>query len=65
MQFPWIRPKPRVFRFIAGCWKRQIILVENLNRLQDLPQSGFTFFALPLRIKDGDGSPVRAVAMFI
>ncbi|MFH0995376.1 MAG: cyclase family protein [Pseudomonadota bacterium] len=41
----------------------KIILVENLNRLQDLPQSGFTFFALPLRIKDSDGSPVRAVAM--
>ena len=43
--------------------EEQIILVENLNRLQDLPQSGFTFFALPLRIRDGDGSPVRAVAM--
>jgi arylformamidase len=42
---------------------QQMILVENLNRLQDLPQSGFTFFALPLRIQDGDGSPVRAVAM--
>ena len=43
--------------------EQQMILVENLNRLQDLPQSGFTFFALPLRIQDGDGSPVRAVAM--
>ena len=43
--------------------KQQMILVENLNRLQDLPQSGFTFIALPLRIQDGDGSPVRAVAM--
>ena len=43
--------------------ERQMIIVENLNRLQDLPQSGFTFFALPLRIRDGDGSPVRAVAM--
>jgi arylformamidase len=43
--------------------EQQTILVENLNRLQDLPQSGFTFFALPLRIQDGDGSPVRAVAM--
>jgi kynurenine formamidase len=43
--------------------EQQMILVENLNRLQGLPQSGFTFFALPLRIQDGDGSPVRAVAM--
>jgi arylformamidase len=43
--------------------ERRMILVENLNRLQDLPQSGFIFFALPLRIQDGDGSPIRAVAM--
>jgi kynurenine formamidase len=43
--------------------EQQMIIVENLNRLQDLPQSGFIFFTLPLRIKDGDGSPVRAVAM--
>ncbi|MCX5884059.1 MAG: cyclase family protein [Deltaproteobacteria bacterium] len=43
--------------------EQQVIIVENLTRLQDLPQSGFTFFALPLRIQDSDGSPVRAVAM--
>ena len=43
--------------------KQQMIIVENLNRLQDLPQSGFVFLALPLKIRDGDGSPVRAVAM--
>jgi arylformamidase len=42
---------------------QQMVIVENLTRLQDLPQSSFTFFALPLRIQDGDGSPVRAVAM--
>jgi arylformamidase len=43
--------------------EEQIIVIENLTRLKDLPQSGFTFFALPLRIQDGDGSPVRAIAM--
>jgi kynurenine formamidase len=43
--------------------EQQIIVIENLTRLQDLPQSGFSFFALPLRIQDGDGSPVRAIAM--
>jgi len=43
--------------------EQQIIVIENLTRLQDLPQSGFTFLALPLRIQDGDGSPVRAIAM--
>jgi arylformamidase len=43
--------------------KHNMVLVENLNRLQDLPQSGFTFFAMPLQIQNGDGSPVRAIAM--
>ncbi len=41
----------------------QMVIVENLNRLHDLPQSGFTFWALPLPIMDGDGSPVRAIAV--
>jgi arylformamidase len=43
--------------------EHNMVLVENLNRLQDLPQSGFIFFAMPLRIQNGDGSPVRAIAM--
>jgi kynurenine formamidase len=43
--------------------EHQMVIVENLNRLQDLPQSGFTFFALPLLIRGGDGSPVRAIGM--
>ena len=41
----------------------QIVIIENLNHLQDLPPSGFIFIAFPLPIRDGDGSPVRAIGM--
>lgn len=40
-----------------------LVLVENLNGLERLPDAGFMFHALPLRISGGDGSPVRAVAI--
>lgn len=40
-----------------------IVIVESLVNLHLLPPE-VTFIALPLKIKDGDGSPVRAVAMF-
>ncbi len=40
-----------------------MILVENLTNLSALPQSGFYFSSLPLKIKEADGSPIRAVAI--
>jgi kynurenine formamidase len=40
-----------------------LILIENLVNLEKLSESGFIFSCLPLRIKDGDGSPVRAVGI--
>jgi arylformamidase len=40
-----------------------MILVENLVNLEILPACGFIFSCLPLRIKSGDGSPVRAVGI--
>ncbi|MDB2260076.1 cyclase family protein [Halorubrum ezzemoulense] len=36
-------------------------IVENLRALNGLP-SRFRLYAFPLRLRDGDGSPVRAVA---
>jgi kynurenine formamidase len=42
---------------------RGFLLIENLASLEDLPESGFIFSCLPLKIKDGDGSPVRAVGI--
>lgn len=40
-----------------------MVLIENLTGLDQLPESGFYFSCLPLKIKWGDGSPVRAVAI--
>ena len=40
-----------------------IILIENLTNLKSVDADEFIFCCLPLKIKDGDGSPVRAVAI--
>lgn len=40
-----------------------MILAENLKNLSELPESGFYFSAFPLKIKEADGSPIRAVAI--
>lgn len=44
--------------------KHRIITYTNLTQLEKLPiATSFQFYGFPLRIKGGDGSPVRAVAM--
>ncbi|BCS88992.1 cyclase family protein [Pseudodesulfovibrio sediminis] len=40
-----------------------MVIVENLTNLAELPAEGFIFSCLPLRIMDGEGSPVRAVGL--
>jgi arylformamidase len=40
-----------------------IIVVESLANLQEISQDSFLFIGLPLKIKDADGSPIRAVAL--
>ncbi len=40
-----------------------LVIVENLRNLGELPPQGFVFCCLPLRIRDGDGCPVRATAL--
>jgi arylformamidase len=42
--------------------KSGILIVENLTNLSGLPRDGFTFSAVPLRIKKGASFPVRAYA---
>ena len=42
--------------------EKQILIVENLCHLEQLPDF-FLFLALPLKIREGSGSPVRAVAL--
>ena len=42
--------------------KSEVVIVEGLANLRDLPQEDVMFSALPLKIVGGDGIPCRAVA---
>lgn len=42
---------------------RGLILIENLVNLKNLPKEDFVFSCFPLKIMNGDGSPVRAVGI--
>ncbi|QQK76806.1 cyclase family protein [Salicibibacter cibarius] len=44
--------------------KKQIVTYTDLEKLKSLRLGdAFSFFGLPLKIKNGDGSPVRAIAI--
>jgi len=36
---------------------------ENLAALDELPASGFSVVALPIKIRGGSGGPLRAIAI--
>jgi kynurenine formamidase len=40
-----------------------VLIVEGLVNMEELGEGEFTFFALPLKIRGRDGSPVRAIAI--
>ena len=42
--------------------EKEVLIIENLTRLDELPDI-FLFIALPLKIRQGSGSPIRAVAL--
>jgi kynurenine formamidase len=42
--------------------EKQVLIIENLCNLDQLPDF-FVFLALPLKIRGGSGSPIRAVAL--
>jgi kynurenine formamidase len=42
--------------------EKQMLIIENLCNLDQLPDI-FLFLALPLKIREGSGSPIRAVAL--
>jgi arylformamidase len=42
--------------------QKDMIIIENLTKLADLPCAQFEFSCFPLSFEDADGSPVRAVA---
>lgn len=41
----------------------EIVVIENLRNLDLVGHNLFTFFALPLKHIDADGSPIRAIAV--
>ena len=43
---------------------KNMLIVENLTNLDKVKSMEFDITCMPLRIKDGDGSPVRAFATF-
>lgn len=43
--------------------KEPILIIENLANLEDVPVPRFTFVGLPLPLREGTGSPIRAVAL--
>jgi kynurenine formamidase len=45
------------------CGERRITHVENLCNLDKVVGKRFTFVGLPLKIREGTGSPIRAVAV--
>jgi kynurenine formamidase len=47
------------------CREFQITNTENLCNLDQVAGKRFLYFGLPLRIRKGTGSPIRAVAVFI
>jgi kynurenine formamidase len=45
------------------CGERGITHMENLCNLDKIIGKRFTFIGLPLKIRNGTGSPIRAVAI--
>ena len=45
--------------------KKNIIIVENLTNINFPGGEDFTFFCLPMKIKNADGAPARAAAVIL
>lgn len=43
--------------------EKDIVVIENLTSLDKVRNDIFTFCALPIKFKDSDGAPVRAIAI--
>jgi len=56
--------------YSTGCpvhkafFAEEMVIVENLTNLESIGGKSFLFCSFPLRLEGGDGSPVRAVALF-
>ena len=56
-------PSDRNFEVHMVCRQTGMIHMEGLANLEEVVGQRFTFIGFPLRIRDGSGSPIRAVAM--
>lgn len=56
--------KDRTYPSHTVCRERSLLNTENLCNLDQVAGTRFLFIGLPLRIKGGTGSPIRAVAVF-
>lgn len=58
---------PRDERFSGHlvCRRHGIVNTENLCNLRDVAGQEFLYFGLPLKIRGGTGSPIRAVAVLM
>ncbi len=56
-------PISRTYPLHMMCRKHGITHYENLGQLDQVVGKRFTFIGFPLRIRNGTGSPVRAVAL--
>jgi kynurenine formamidase len=43
--------------------RREIPIVEHMCNLEELPETGFRFFAVPVKVKGFGTFPVRALAI--
>ena len=43
--------------------EKRIIILEGLVNVCKIPCEEFTLIALPLKVRNGDGSPVRAIGV--
>lgn len=43
--------------------QKNILIVENLSNLEKITQNNFHFIALPLKLQNATGSPIRALAI--
>lgn len=56
-------PKERSYPAHCVCRDRQLVNTENMANLGRVAGKRFMFAGFPLKIRDGSGSPIRAVAI--
>lgn len=60
LDFPSVDYPPYSTHFVL--LENKVFIVENLTRLDQLPEHGFSVAFLPLALEGRDGSPLRAIA---